>query len=242
MRITVLTLFPDIYPPFLNSSIIKRANNKGVVEVKIVDIRDFSKDKHRHVDDTPYGGGAGMLLQVEPIVDALRSVKTDKSRVLITSPKAKPFTQKDAIRLSKEEDIVIICGHYEGHDARVEDYVDERFSIGDYILTGGEVASLVLIDAVTRLLKDAISSDSLDEESYDSCFLEYPQYTKPYEFEGKKVPDVLLSGDHKKIAHWRKKMALYETLAYRKDLLKDHQYTDEEIKLLKELQDEINNR
>lgn len=235
MKITILTLFPEMFEGVLNNSILKRALDKGVFEIEFVNIRDFATNKYKHVDDTPYGGGAGMLMQVEPIDLALRSVRQANSYVMMTSPKAAPYTQAKAIELSKKEHLIIICGHYEGIDARVEKMCDENISIGDYILTGGELASMVVVDSVVRLIDHAISSDSLDVESYDNQLLEYPQYTKPYDYHGDKVPDVLLSGNHELIRKYRLKMALYDTLRYRPELLKDHQFTNEEYHMLQDI-------
>ena len=239
MKISILTLFKDLIETYFDHSIIAKARSREVFEIEVIDIRDFSLDKHRHVDDAPYGGGAGMLLQVEPIDRALKACRKDESYVLLTSPKAKPFTQDDARRLAKKEHIIIICGHYEGVDARVEDYIDERVSLGDYILSGGELASLVISDAIIRLLNDAINPDSLKEESYDDARLEYPQYTKPEVYDGKRVPGILLSGHHAKIALWRKKMALLDTYLYRKDLLDKKPLSLEEKILLEEALKEI---
>ena len=239
MKITVLTLFPEIYDDYLNSSIVSRIINKGLLEVKIVDIRDYSFDKHNHVDDTPYGGGAGMLMKVDVLHRALIDNCNESSYKLLTSPKAKPLKQKDLERLSRLDEIVIVCGHYEGIDYRFEKYVDEKISIGDYILTGGELASLVLIDGVSRLLDEAITSESLKEESYNNHLLEYPQYTRPIEYDGDKVPDVLQGGNHKQIRRYNLKMALKETLLYRPDLLENKQLSKEEEELLKEIKDEL---
>lgn len=241
MKISILTLFPEMFDAVLNQSILKRARDKGLYDIEIINIRDFSKDKYHHVDDTPYGGGAGMLLQIEPIDLALQSVRSDNSFVLLTSPKAKPFNQLKAREYANKEHIVIVCGHYEGFDARVETLVDDRLSIGDFILTGGELAAMVVVDSVVRLLNDAISKDSLDVESFDNNLLEYPQYTKPPVYKGMKVPDVLLSGHHKNIQRYRLKEALKDTLRYRSDLLKNHEFTKEEIELLKEIRDELKN-
>ena len=241
MKISILTLFPEMFDAVLNQSILKRARDKGLYDIEIINIRDFSKDKYHHVDDTPYGGGAGMLLQIEPIDLALQSVRSDNSFVLLTSPKAKPFNQLKAREYANKEHIVIVCGHYEGFDARVETLVDDRLSIGDFILTGGELAAMVVVDSVVRLLNDAISKDSLDVESFDNNLLEYPQYTKPPVYKGMKVPDVLLSGHHKNIQRYRLKEALKDTLRYRSDLLKNHEFTKEETELLKEIRDELKN-
>ena len=242
MRITILTLFTDMYEGFLNTSIIKRIIDKGIAEVKLVDIRDYSSDKHRHVDDTPYGGGAGMLMKVDVLHKALLNNSTKNSHVILTSPKAKPLSQDDLIRLSKLDDIVIVCGHYEGIDYRFEKYCDEKISIGDYILTGGELASMVLTDGILRLLDNSITKESLDEESYDNGLLEYPQYTRPYEYKGDKVPEVLANGNHKDINKYKLKNALLETIKYRPDLLTNRKYSKEEIKILEELRDELCSR
>lgn len=228
-----------MFEGFLHTSIIKRIIEKGLAEIRIVDIREYSNDKHRHVDDTPYGGGAGMLMKVDVLHRALAANSTEKSHILLTSPKAKPFKQKDAQRLAKLSDIVIVCGHYEGIDYRFEKYVDEKVSIGDYVLTGGELASMVVSDAVLRLLNDGISKESLDIESYDNNLLECPQYTRPFDFYGDKVPAVLLSGNHRDIKHYNEKMALRETIKYRPDLLENHEFTKEEIALLKEIRNEF---
>jgi len=238
MKITILTLFKEMYDGFLNSSIISRIIEKGICEVKIVDIRDYSLDKHRHVDDTPYGGGAGMLMKVDVLDRALKANSNNNSHVILTSPKSKPFKQEDAIRLSKLDDIVIVCGHYEGIDYRFEKYCDEKISIGDYILTGGELASMVIADSIMRLLDDAISKDSLVNESYDNGLLECPQYTRPYIYDNDEVPFVLTNGDHKQIALYNLKMSLKETLKFRPDLLEDRDFSKEELKLLEEIENE----
>lgn len=242
MKITILTLFTDMYDGFLNTSIIKRIIDKGIAEVKVVDIRDYSNDKHRHVDDTPYGGGAGMLMKVDVLDRALKDNSNNNSHVILTSPKAKPLTQDDLIRLSKLDDIVIVCGHYEGIDYRFEKYCDEKISIGDYILTGGELASMVLTDGILRLLDNSITPESLDEESFDNGLLEYPQYTRPYDYKGDVVPEVLANGNHRDIKKYKLKQALIETIKYRPDLLKNRKYSEEEIKILEELKDELQNR
>ena len=185
MRITVLTLFKEQFDSFLNTSIISRILEKELCEVRVVDIRDYSKDKHRHVDDTPYGGGAGMLMRVDVLADAIRANRNDGTYVLLTSPKAKPYEEKDAYRLLEKEDLMIVCGHYEGVDDRISDFIDENISIGDYVLTGGELPAMVVMDSIMRLINEGISSESLKEESYTDGLLEYPQYTRPFNFEGK---------------------------------------------------------
>jgi len=240
MKITVLTLFPEMYENFLKTSIISRIIDKGNVEIKIVNIRDYSLDKHKHVDDTPYGGGAGMLMKVDVLHSALiNNVDHHKTYAILTSPKAKPLKQKDLLRLSKLDDICIICGHYEGIDYRFEKYVDEKVSIGDYVLTGGELASMVLIDGILRLLDDSISKDSLKEESYINGLLEYPQYTRPVEYNGDRVPDVLQNGNHEEIRKFNLRNSLKETLKYRPDLLEKRQFSQEEKDLLGEIINEL---
>ena len=240
MKITVLTLFPEMYEGFLNASIIKRILAKGLAEITIVNIRDYSMDKHHHVDDTPYGGGAGMLMKVDVVHRALLdNISNDYTYTVLTSPKAKLLKQEDLVRLSKLDEFVIICGHYEGIDYRIEKYVDEKVSIGDYILTGGELPSMVMIDGILRLLEEGISSDSLKEESFNDGLLEYPQYTRPVEYNGDRVPDVLQNGNHKEIARYNLKMALKETMLNRPDLLEKRELSDEERKLIGEIINEL---
>lgn len=240
MKITVLTLFPEMYEGFLNASIIKRIIEKGLAEIKIVNIRDYSNDKHHHVDDTPYGGGAGMLMKVDVVHRALLdNISSDYTYAILASPKAQPLKQEDLVRLSGLDEFVIICGHYEGIDHRIERYVDEKVSIGDYILTGGELPSMVVIDGVLRLLDEGISSDSLIEESFNGGLLEYPQYTRPVEYNGDRVPDVLQNGNHREIRRYNLKMALKETMLNRPDLLEKHQLNEEEKQLLGEIINEL---
>lgn len=239
MRITVLTLFKEQFDSFLNTSIISRILEKELCEVKVVDIRDYSKDKHRHVDDTPYGGGAGMLMRVDVLADAIRANRNDGTYVLLTSPKAKPYEEKDAYRLLEKEDLMIVCGHYEGVDDRISDFIDENISIGDYVLTGGELPAMVVMDSIMRLINEGISSESLKEESYTDGLLEYPQYTRPFNFEGKEVPFVLTNGNHKEIRRYNLKGSLRETYLYRKDLLDKKELSDEEKELLEEVINEL---
>lgn len=239
MRITVLTLFKEQFDSFLNTSIISRILEKELCEVKVVDIRDYSKDKHRHVDDTPYGGGAGMLMRVDVLADAIRANRNDDTYVLLTSPKAKPYEEKDAYRLLEKEDLMIVCGHYEGVDDRISDFIDENISIGDYVLTGGELPAMVVMDSIMRLINESISSESLKEESYTDGLLEYPQYTRPFNFEGKEVPFVLTNGNHKEIRRYNLKGSLRETYLYRKDLLDKKELSDEEKELLEEVINEL---
>ena len=239
MRITVLTLFKEQFDSFLNTSIISRILEKELCEVRVVDIRDYSKDKHRHVDDTPYGGGAGMLMRVDVLADAIRANRNDGTYVLLTSPKAKPYEENDAYRLLEKEDLMIVCGHYEGVDDRISDFIDENISIGDYVLTGGELPAMVVMDSIMRLINEGISSESLKEESYTDGLLEYPQYTRPFNFEGKEVPFVLTNGNHKEIKRYNLKGSLRETYLYRKDLLDKRELSDEEKELLEEVINEL---
>lgn len=220
MKINILTLFPNMFDGFLSESIIKRAIEKKLVNINITNIRDYTEDKHKHVDDTPYGGGAGMVLKCEPVFNAVKSVKTSKSKVILLTPEGEKYNQKLAYDLSKEEDLVIICGHYEGFDERIKSIVDMEISIGDYILTGGELPSMIITDSVTRLIPGVIDEESHLNDSFNNDLLDYPNYTKPREFNGMKVPDVLLSGDHKKIDEWRHNEAVKKTEEKRPDLMK----------------------
>lgn len=239
MKFHVLTLFPEILQSFFENSIMAKAVKKGIIAYELVNIRDFAFDKHKTCDDTPYGGGAGMLMMAEPLDAALRSVlgfpskvvpssgkrskvkhKKGKARVIYVTPSGTPFTQKKAAQLSLEKELVFICGRYEGIDQRIIDkWVDDEISIGDFVLSSGETAAQVVIDAVYRLIDGVISAESLTDESYSGGLLEYPQYTKPELFDGKKVPSVLLSGNHEKIRKWRLKQRLAKTLAVRPDMI-----------------------
>ena len=235
MKITILTLFPEMFDGFLTNSIIKRAIGKGVVEVKIVNIRDYTKDKYGRVDTPPIGGGAGLVMKCQPIVDALKDVSTSESKKIMLNPRGKQFNQQMAVSLSKNKDLVLLCGHYEGIDERVNDYVDELVSIGDYVLTGGEIGAMAIADAVIRLLDGAITDVSLNEESFNDNLLEYPQFTEPKDFEGKKVPDILYTGNHTAIEKYRRKESLRLTREHRPDLFKKHELTKLDKKLLNEL-------
>ena len=219
MKFYVLTLFPEMFEP-LNSSIIGRAKEKNLIEINLINIRDFSKDKHKKVDDTPYGGGAGMVMMPDVVYDAYKSVEDKNAKVIYMSPQGKKLTQKKVEELAKQEHLIILCGHYEGIDQRVIDkIVDEEISIGDYVLTGGEIPAMVLIDSVSRYNSGVIAEESIEEESFANGLLEYPQYTRPEVFEGVKVPEVLLSGHHANIEKWRKEKALEITKLKRPDLL-----------------------
>ena len=237
MNITILTLFPEMFDGFLTNSIIKRAIAKGLVSIDIVNIRDYTKDKYGRVDSAPVGGGAGLIMKCQPIIDCLNAVKKDNSHTILLSPRGQKYNQNKAHELLKShENIILLCGHYEGIDERVNKYVDEQISIGDYILTGGEIGAMAISDSIIRLIDGAISGESIIEESFENGLLEYPQYTEPFDYEGDKIPNILYSGNHKAIEKWRKKQSLKITKQYRPDLLKHHELTKEEIKLLKELE------
>ncbi|MBU1147078.1 MAG: tRNA (guanosine(37)-N1)-methyltransferase TrmD [Candidatus Omnitrophica bacterium] len=239
MRIDVVTIFPKMFDPVLGESIIKRAQKKGVVDIDITDLRLFSRDKHRKVDDKPFGGGPGMVMNVEPffeVVNYIRRKTKDrrlKTMVVLMDPKGKTFDHKMAKKLSRYEHMILLCGHYEGIDERVQEHlVDDEISIGDYVLTGGELPAMVVIDAVTRLLPGALGNeDSSENESFSEGTLEYPQYTRPADYKGMKVPDALLSGDHEKIKEWRKKESLKTTKKKRPDLLKKRNHRGHREKL-----------
>ena len=219
MKIDILSLFPFMFDNFLNTSIIKRAIEKKKVFINIINFRDYSKDSHKKVDDTPFGGGSGMVLTCQPIFDCVESIKTDDSYVILLTPTGVTYNQKLAKELTKFKHLIIICGHYEGFDDRIRTLADLELSIGDYVLTGGELASMVVADSVTRLIDGVITDTSLEDESFNNNLLDYPVYTKPRNFRGMKVPDVLLSADHKKIEEYRKKEQLRLTNEKRKDLL-----------------------
>ena len=219
MKISILSLFPNMFDGFLNESIIKRAIEDQKVTIEIIDFRKYSKLNNNQVDDTPYGGGPGMVLRCEPIFDAIEDIKTKSSYVIIMSPSGKVYNQKTAINLSKKKHLIIICGHYEGFDERIKTLADEVISIGDYILTGGEIPAMVVTDSVVRLIDGVINKESLSSESFNDNLLDYPVYTKPAIYKNMKVPKVLLSGDHKKIKEYREKERVRITKENRKDLI-----------------------
>lgn len=221
MKFKILTLFPNMFDGFLSESIIKRAIENKKIDISIKNIRDYAENKHNQVDDTPFGGGAGMLLMCEPVFKAVEDVKTSKSKVIMLSPDGEKFTQEKAYELSKEKDLILLCGHYEGFDERINTIVDEKISIGDYVLTGGEIPAMVLVDSISRLVDGVIKEESHQNESFNDNLLDYPQYTKPRNFRGMEVPEVLLSGDHQKIDEWRKKEQLKKTKKQRPDLIND---------------------
>lgn len=225
MRIDIVTIFPKMFDPVLGESIIKRAQNKGKVKIHIHDLRDYSEDKHRKVDDRPFGGGSGMVMRPEPIFRAVEYIKSkirrQKTKVILMCPQGKTFNQKIAKELIKYKHLILICGHYEGVDERVREYLaDEEISIGDYVLTGGELPAMVLVDAIARFIPGVLGDkNSLNFESFECNLLEYSHYTRPAEFRGMAVPEILLSGNHKKIELWRKSLALERTKKRRPDLL-----------------------
>lgn len=221
MKFDVLTLFPEMFEP-LKHSIIERASKQNLININLINIRDFSKDKHKKVDDTPYGGGAGMVMRADVVYDAYKSVRDEKSKVIFLSPQGKKLSQAKVQELSKEEHLILLCGHYEGVDQRVlDEIVDEEISIGDYVLTGGELPAMVLIDSVSRYVEGVLSTDSTKEESFSQGYLEYSQYTRPEEFHGIKVPEILASGNHQKIDEWRRKSSLINTFLKRPELLNE---------------------
>jgi tRNA (guanine37-N1)-methyltransferase len=239
----VITIFPEIFQAYIRESIIKRAVQRKLIDVRIYNLRDFTTDKHKTVDDYPYGGGSGMVMKIEPIYNAINSIKSDgiERLTIMLSPQGKTYNQEMAEELSKiKKRILFVCGRYEGIDERVREFlVDEEISIGDYILTGGELPALVIIDSITRLIPGVLGDEgSLKEESFTWGILDYPHYTRPPEFMGLKVPDILLSGNHKEIQRWRRREALRRTLLKRPDLLKKVSLSEEDRKILNELSSE----
>ena len=231
MKFDVLTLFPEMFEP-MKQSIIGKAMEKGILDVQVTNIRDFSKDKHKKVDDTPYGGGAGMVMMPDVVYDAYKSVATKTAKVIYMSPQGKTLHQKKVEELAKQNHLIILCGHYEGIDQRVIDkIVDEEISIGDYVLTGGEIPAMVLIDSVSRYVEGVLKEDSIKEESFSNGLLEYPQYTRPEIFQGESVPEVLLTGHHERIAKWRKEQSLKTTRKKRPDLLSKESEKENEVQI-----------
>ncbi|MGN1370818.1 MAG: tRNA (guanosine(37)-N1)-methyltransferase TrmD [Candidatus Coprovivens sp.] len=221
MKIDILTLFPNMFEGFINESIIKRAINKGLVSINVIDFRKYSKLNNNQVDDTPYGGGGGMVLRIEPLYDAIMDAKKDSpdAKVILMTPDGVQYKQNMAVELSKGKHLIFVCGHYEGFDERIRTLCDMEISIGDYVLTGGELPAMVISDSIIRLLDGVITNTSLDSESFNDKLLDYPTYTKPQEFMGMKVPDVLISGNHENIKAWRNEMRLKRTQERRPDLL-----------------------
>lgn len=219
MKIDILTIFPEMFEGILNNSIIKRAILEKKVTINLVNFRDYSKDPHHKVDDYGYGGGKGMVLMCQPIMDAVLDIKTEDSLVILMTPQGKTYNQKQAYELSKQKHLIIICGHYEGFDERIRTIVDLELSIGDFVLTGGEIASMAIVDSVVRLIDGVIDKESHEKESFNNNLLDYPVYTKPQEYKGLKVPEVLLSGHHENIAAWRLNEQKLRTQERRPDLL-----------------------
>jgi tRNA (guanine37-N1)-methyltransferase len=242
MKIDILTIFPSMFEGFVSNSIIKRAIEKEVVSINIIDIRPFSNDKNKRVDDYPLGGGAGMIMKCQPVLDCLKSIKKENSKVILMSPRGKTFNQTIAHDLvSNEDHLIFICGHYEGLDERINKHVDMFLSIGDYILTGGELASMVISDALVRLIDGAIKNESTSDESFENGLLEYPQYTFPRVYDEDEVPAILFTGNHEAIRKYRLKESLRITKENRKDLLVNRNFTKEELKLLKEIEENEEN-
>lgn len=243
MKIDVLTLFPRMFEGPMGESIIGKAVNKGLLDINISNFRDYSDNKHQTVDDYPYGGGAGMLLKVQPIYDNIKAIEEaapeTKKRVILLDPAGKQFDQKMAEEFSQEEHLVFICGHYEGYDERIKTLVTDEISLGDFVLTGGELAAMTIVDATVRLIPEVLGKEaSHKDDSFSSGLLEFPQYTRPAEFRGMKVPDVLLSGHHVNIRRWRMEQSLRKTLERRPDLLENYDFTDEERQILEEIKAE----
>lgn len=244
MRIDIITLFPSMFKGPFEESTIKRAQEKNFLKIHLHNLRDFTTDRHRTVDDTPFGGGAGMVMKVEPIYKAINHIKEEikeKVKVILLSPQGKTFTQEVAFELIKEKNLILICGRYEGVDERVREHlVDEELSIGDYVLSGGEIAAMVVVDALARLIPGVVGDErSIKEDSFYRGLLDYPQYTRPAEFKGWKVPEILRSGNHRKIETWRRKKMLEKTLLRRPDLLKKAKLTSEEKKWLEEIRKKL---
>ena len=237
MKIHVLTLFPEMFPPVTESSILGRAGEKGILDIDLINIRDYTLDKHKRTDDTPYGGGPGMVMSAQPIFDALRTIRAEGKHILYMSPRGRMLDQAMIEQLVCEDELVILCGHYEGVDQRVLDMlVDEEISVGDFVLTGGELPAMTVIDAVARMIPGVLAGEgSYTNESHFSGLLEYPQYTRPEEFMGVKIPEVLISGHHKNIEIWKRHKALEATLKKRPDMLEKAELDADDIKYLKQL-------
>ena len=235
MKITILTLFPEFFSAITENTIVKRAISKEKVVLNIVNIRDYTKDKHRRVDSAPIGGGAGLIMKCQPIIDALRLNSSENAHTILMSPRGKTFNQKMAEKYTQLDELVIICGHYEGIDERVNNYVDELISTGDYVLTGGEIPSMLIVDSVVRLLDGVIRRESIIDESFESGMLEYPQYTEPRVFEGHEVPEILYSGNHGKIDRYRYLQALKITKEFRPDLFEKLEVSTKDLVEMEEL-------
>ena len=239
MKIDILSIFPDMFNGAFSESIIKRAVDSKLVEINIHNFRDYTDDPHNKVDDTPYGGGAGMVLMCQPIVDCLESIKTDDSYVILLTPSGLVYNQSMAYELSHKKHLIFICGHYEGIDERITNFVDLELSIGDFVLTGGEIPTMAVVDSIVRLIPGVINEESHIEDSFNDYLLDYPSYTKPRVYRGMEVPEVLVSGNHEKIRLYRKKESLRKTMIHRKDLFDKYEKTKEDLKLIKEIEEEL---
>ena len=244
MDIKIFSLFPEMFSGPLGSSLLGKARSKDILNIEVINFREYSTNKHHAVDDYPFGGGAGMVLQPEPVVSALRSnlnLHAPDTEIILMSPQGKVFDQQAACVLSQKKQLAFICGHYEGFDERIRSFVTQEYSIGDYVLTGGELPAMVMIDAISRLIPGVIKEqESYEEDSFYHGLLEYPQYTRPQNFEGMEVPAILLSGHHENIRKWRKKESLRRTLLRRPDLLEQYELNKEEEKMLAEVREELN--
>ena len=245
MEIKIFSIFPEMFDGPLNSSLLGKAQDKGVLSIEVIDFREYSTNKHRAVDDYPYGGGVGMVLQPEPVISALRDrldLEDPEQEIILMTPQGKVFTQEDAKKLAQKKKLAFVCGHYEGFDERIRSFATAEYTIGDYVLTGGEIPAMVMVDTISRLVPGVIKEqESFEEDSFYQGLLEYPQYTRPQVFEGMAVPEVLMSGHHEKIRLWRKKESLRRTLLRRPDLLENYQMSAEEKKLFAEVLDELQN-
>ncbi|HEP7520564.1 TPA: tRNA (guanosine(37)-N1)-methyltransferase TrmD [Streptococcus pyogenes] len=238
MKIDILTLFPEMFAP-LEHSIVGKAKEKGLLDIHYHNFRDYA-EKARHVDDEPYGGGQGMLLRAQPIFDTIEQIETKKPRIILLDPAGKPFTQAYAEELALEEELIFICGHYEGYDERIKTLVTDEISLGDFVLTGGELAAMTIVDATVRLIPQVLGKESShQDDSFSSGLLEYPQYTRPYDYRGMTVPDVLMSGHHERIRLWRLEESLRKTYLRRPDLLERYDFSEEERKLLDKIKEAL---
>ncbi|QCK39118.1 tRNA (guanine-N(1)-)-methyltransferase [Streptococcus pyogenes] len=238
MKIDILTLFPEMFAP-LEHSIVGKAKEKGLLDIHYHNFRDYA-EKARHVDDEPYGGGQGMLLRAQPIFDTIEQIEAKKPRIILLDPAGKPFTQAYAEELAREEELIFICGHYEGYDERIKTLVTDEISLGDFVLTGGELAAMTMVDATVRLIPQVLGKESShQDDSFSSGLLEYPQYTRPYDYRGMTVPDVLMSGHHERIRLWRLEESLRKTYLRRPDLLERYDFSEEERKLLDKIKEAL---
>lgn len=239
MRISVITLFPEMFQGFIETSIIKKAILKEIVTFDVVDMRAFTQDKHNRVDDYPYGGGAGLVLMCQPVVDAIRATRTENSVVAMLTPQGKTFKQSLAYEMATYDHLILLCGHYEGFDERIRNYVDLELSLGDFVLTGGETAAMVISDAIIRLVDGVITKESHEDDSFSDGLLEYPHYTRPRDFEGLEVPEVLMSGHHENVRKFRLQESLRRTYLKRPDLLKDRVFSKEELKFINDIRADL---